>query len=164
MDKYRKIAEDMKIILSSRNYDEEEVRIHKQLYYDCLHKATDRYSGFISKAALEQRKIKGKTTKDHALGRYKVYSHGVDMTLDGWDVVQVSGFLEDKNFIIVVTPEENDALKKFQKADRDWITYEEYISVTDILYKLPKGAHWPRAELDEAEEARQLFDMHNYYK
>jgi hypothetical protein len=161
---YQKIAEDIKIILSNKNHSEEEVKAHKQLYYDCLHKATNMYSGFISKAALELRKSKKKPTLDHALGRYKLYSHGVDMTLDGWNVGQVRNFFMDKNFIILVAPEENKALERFQKSNRDWITYEEYISVTGVLYKLPKGGRWWKAKLDETGEARQLFDMHSYYK
>lgn len=160
MDRYKLIAENMKIVFS-KDRDPEKVKAHKEMYYDCLHKAPDMRIVFISKAALKRILKKEKVCKDHSFGRKKVYSHGVDMTLEDHDVELVAIFLKKANFIIYVTPDENKALGKFQKLDQPWITYEKYISVTGQLYKR-NGRYWKDSVLDVEEEARALFDISAY--
>jgi hypothetical protein len=160
MDVYKLIAENLKTVFAE-DRDPEKVKAHKELYYDCLHKAPDIPILFISKAALKLILNKQNACKDHMFGRKKVYGHGTDMTIEDRDVELVASFFKKANCIIYVTPEENDALRKFQRLDQPWITYEKYISVTGQLYKRV-GRYWKNSVPDVNEEARVLFDISAY--
>lgn len=156
MNDYQIIAKVLKYSIVGLDRNDKAVNRLKRLFYDCLHKAKSPPSVFISKRAKDLKEQGKAITKDHYFGRFKVFEEAVEMTVKHSSIESVALFLQNHNGIIMVAPEENDALREFQKAGRSFITYNEYISVTGKLYKR-NGRFWKDAVLDVDEEAKLLF-------